>query len=74
MGIKCRTGQNADAHSGILASGYDHQIEAAKQKIQVGQILTVKEIFVGGWSSVVTVEEADGEFNTCLFEDVEVEQ
>ena len=52
-------------------NGYDFQLEDAKKLLKEGQILTVKEIFVGSWSSNVEfIEFPNKEFNTVMFEDV----
>lgn len=54
-------------------NGRDYERESANQLIKEGEILTVKEIFVGGSSSTVELMEYPGkEFNTVMFEDVEV--
>lgn len=52
--------------------GHDYQREQANQHFQEGQILTVKEIYVGSWSSEVEfVEYPLLKFNTVMFEDIE---
>lgn len=54
--------------------GYDHEIESAKKLFSVGQVVTIKELYVGRSSSKVELEEVEGQFNTCLFEDLGDEQ
>jgi len=51
-------------------NGYTSELELAKNKIKINQILTVKEIYVGRSSSTVAFEEIEGEYNTVMFEDV----
>jgi len=56
----------------LQENGYDSDVEDANKYMTKGQILTVKEIYVGSWSSTVEfVELPDKEFNTVMFEDVE---
>lgn len=53
-------------------NGYDSERERASRYFKEGQILTVKDIYVGSWSSDVEFIEFPGkEFNTVMFEDVE---
>jgi len=51
-------------------NGYPAELEFAKNKIKINQILTVKEVYVGRSSSTVVFEEIEGEYNTVMFEDV----
>lgn len=52
-------------------NGYLYDLKFANQFFKEGQILTVKEIYVGRSSSkVVFFEQPTKEFNTALFEDV----
>lgn len=52
-------------------NGYDHEREEARKYFEEGQILTVKEIYVGGWSSTVEfVELPNIKFNTVMFGDI----
>ena len=54
-------------------NGRDFEREIANQLIEEGEILTVKEIFVGTYRSTVEFVEYPGkEFNTVMFEDAEV--
>lgn len=55
-------------------NGRDSELEEAQQIFKPYQILTVEEIYVGGWHSEVTFLEVDGLYNTVMFEDVEVEE
>lgn len=56
-------------------NGREFEREVANQLIEEGEILTVKEIFVGTSSSTVEFMEYPGkEFNTVMFEDVEVNE
>ena len=53
-------------------NGADYQREQANLHFQEGQTLTVKEIYVGSWSSEVEfVEYPFLKFNTVMFEDLE---
>ena len=53
-------------------NGHDHQLEEARKLFKPGQVLTVKEILVGGSSSKVQFMEMPGEkFNTVMFCDVD---
>lgn len=53
-------------------NGYDSERETANKYFKEGQILTIKEIYVGRSSSTVEFEELpDKNFNTVMFEDVE---
>ena len=52
-------------------NGRDSQLQEALDIMPVGQILTVKEIYVGGSCSYVEVEEHEGRFNTVMFADME---
>lgn len=53
-------------------NGYDMDREYAAKHFKEGQLLTVKEIYVGRSSSNVEFEDLPGkEFNTVMFEDVE---
>jgi len=52
-------------------NGYDIQREHANQYFSEGEVLTVKEIYVGRSSSEVEFEECSGKrFNTVMFADV----
>lgn len=52
--------------------GYDTQQANARKYINVGDILTVKKIEVGSWSSSVCFEEwPHNNFNTVMFEEVD---
>lgn len=52
--------------------GYDTQQANARKYIHVGDILTVKRIEVGGWSSSVCFDEwPHNQFNTVMFEEVQ---
>ena len=54
-------------------NGYDSDREYANKYFKEGQILTIKEIYVGRSSSEVEFEDyPHKEFNTVMFEDVEV--
>ena len=49
-------------------NGYDSEREHAREHLVKGQVLTVSEIDVGGWSSSVEFEELPGKwFNTVMF-------
>lgn len=53
-------------------NGYDGDREYANEFFKEGQVLTVKEIYVGSWSSDVEfIEYPNERFNTVMFEDVE---
>lgn len=53
-------------------NGYDRDREYANQFFKEGDILTIKEIYVGNSRSRVEFIEFEGnEFNTVMFEDVE---
>lgn len=53
-------------------NGRDCDKELANKYFTKGQILTVKEIYVGSWcSDVEFVEAPDVKFNTVMFADVE---
>jgi hypothetical protein len=53
-------------------NGYDIQREYARQFFAKGDVLTVKEIYVGGGSSTVEFIEFPGKkFNTVMFAEVE---
>ncbi len=52
--------------------GWDGEAESANGYFDEGEVLTVKEIYVGRSSSTVEfVEFLNKEFNTVMFEDVE---
>jgi len=52
-------------------NGWDSDVEYANKYFTKGQELTVKEIYVGRSSSVVSfVELPDKRFNTVMFDDV----
>lgn len=52
-------------------NGYDIEREVANKHFTEGQILTVKEIYVGRSSSEVEFVELEGKrFNTVMFEDI----
>ena len=55
--------------------GYELQREFANEFFEEGQILTIKEIEVGSWSSEVYVEECERNmgFNTVMFADLKEE-
>ena len=53
--------------------GYASELERAMNTFEVGQVLTVREIYVGRSSSVVEFEGIDGRWNTVMFDDVEIE-
>lgn len=54
--------------------GYDSDKEYAKMHLEVGAIVTVKEIDVGNFTSYVEFEETPGcAFNTVMFEEVVME-
>ena len=56
-------------------NGYDGDREYANKYFKEGQILTVKEIYVGRSSSEVEFEEFhDRRFNTVMFEDVRLKK
>ena len=56
----------------LQENGFDSDVEYANKYMTKGQILTVREIHVGRWSSTVEfVEVPDKKFNTVMFEDVE---
>lgn len=51
--------------------GYESDRTYANQYIDVGSILTIKHIEIGGWTTYVTFEEIPGRsFNSVMFEDV----
>lgn len=52
-------------------NGYDMELDLAKKVFKVGEILTVKEIYVGRSSSEVSFQGIDGKFNTVMFSDFE---
>lgn len=53
-------------------NGYDAERERAKEFLEVGAVLTVKEIDVHSWVSYALFEEVPGVwFNTVMFEEVE---
>ncbi|MFD2658561.1 hypothetical protein [Gracilibacillus thailandensis] len=52
-------------------NGYEFDKEHARKHINEGDILTVKEIYVGRSSSEVEFEEIPNQkFNTVMFEDI----
>jgi hypothetical protein len=51
-------------------NGYDSQRERANKLFKKGEILTVKEIYVGRSHSDVEFLEYEGRFNTVMFADV----
>ena len=52
-------------------NGYDSEREHASKLFKTGQILTVKEIYVGTFSSTVEfIEYPKEQFNTVMFCDV----
>lgn len=52
--------------------GYEYQKQAADLVFTKGQILTVKNIEVGSWSSSVEFEELPNKrFNTVMFENID---
>ena len=56
----------------LNANGRDWDRYLANKYFTTGQILTVKEIYVGSWcSDVEFVEVLDVKFNTVMFADVE---
>lgn len=56
----------------LAKNGYDSELEHAKKLFKYGDTLTVKEIYVGSWSSDVEFEEYPGKkFNTVMFADID---
>lgn len=56
-------------------NGYDSELETARKYFIEGQILTIKEIYVGRSSSEVEFIEFPGKrFNTVMFMDLKDEQ
>ncbi|WP_263117474.1 hypothetical protein [Bacillus subtilis] len=52
-------------------NGYDMELEHARKTFDEGQVLTVKDIYVGGSSSYVEfVGYPNMKFNTVMFADV----
>lgn len=52
-------------------NGYDMERDRANKHFKEGQILTIKEIYVGRSSSEVEfIELPDNRFNTVMFDDV----
>jgi|LakMenEpi03Aug12_release.lakeMendotaPanAssembly.Ray.scaffolds.fasta_scaffold5288769_1 hypothetical protein len=53
-------------------NGYEAELARAQTIFTVGQVLTVKAIEVGGWSTSVQFEECPNKwFNSVMFEDKE---
>lgn len=53
-------------------NGYDNDRHIAFSHMDVGEVFTVKNIYVGSWVSYVEFEELPGiRFNTVMFEEVE---
>lgn len=56
----------------LAEHGYDIEREIARKYLSKGQVLTVKEIYVGRSISDVELEEYPGKkFNTVMFADVD---
>lgn len=55
----------------LSRNGYQMELDRAKKCFEESQVLTVKEIYVGGSSSEVEFIEYPGQrFNTVMFADV----
>ena len=52
-------------------NGYEFELQEAMKTFVPGEILTVDNIEVGGWSSSAEFEEFPGRWNTVMFGDVE---
>lgn len=57
----------------LNTNGWDGEAERANEYFEEGQVLTIKEIYVGRSSSEVEFEELPGKrFNTVMFTDVHI--
>jgi hypothetical protein len=73
MGLRFKSEESPKGRKVIFLNdnGYDIQRETANRYFSEGDILTVKEIYVGRSSSEVELEECpDKKFNTVMFADV----
>lgn len=48
--------------------GYEDDLKRAKEVFVEGQEYTINGGWVGGWDSVYTFEEVEGEWNTVMFD------
>lgn len=72
-GMRCGDGPEPYGRKVIFLNknGYDAQLEVAARYFKPGQVLTVREIYVGRSSSTVEfVDLPRHSFNTVMFEDV----
>lgn len=66
--IKNRQQGRKVMYTGLNGTSYEQSV--AREFLNVGDILTIKETYVGGSSSsVVFMELPDREFNTVMFKD-----
>jgi hypothetical protein len=49
-------------------AGYPHEKEEVKRTFLLGDMLTVKSINVGNWSTSIVFEEVHGSWNSVFFD------